>query len=280
MTFVERRIIVTFIGPTTVQLKELRVFARITKMGGVGMGTGEITIYGMPLDLMNKLATFGTRFHPQFDYSIKVEAGDKVNGMSVVFIGTIVQAWADFQAAPDVPFQVVAQAGSIQAVQTGEPTSFEGATDAATMVKRLSGQMGLKFENHGVNTKIADPYFFGSPRNQVKEIAEALGFNWVIDDNVCAIWPRDKARGSGTLKLSPQTGMVSYPTFTDYGVLVKSEFRRAIPYASQFEVESDLTPACGTWFVSLLDYDLQAREPRGKWFVSLGGVRDAGAVMR
>lgn len=279
MTFVKRSISVTFIGPRTVKVEGLRTYARITKMGGVGMGTAEVTIYGLKLSLMNELATFGTRIHPQYNYSIKVEAGDEKNGMSLVFTGTIVQAWANFKAQPDVPFIVVAQAGSIEAVQTGTPTSFQGSTDAATMIQGLAGQMGLKFENNGVKVKLADPYYWGSPRNQVKAIAEAGGFSWVIDDGVCAIWPSNKTRAGVPIEVSAKTGMKDYPTFTDYGILVEMEFSHAIPYATQFNVQSDITPACGPWHVVLLDYNLQANQPHGAWFVNLGGVRDPGAAI-
>lgn len=279
MTFAARRIAVTFIGKVTVKVENLRIFARIVKMGGVGMGTAEVTIYGLTLDLMNQLATFGTRVHPQYNYKVRVEAGDAINGMSLVFVGTITQAWADFQAMPDVPFHVIAQAGAIEAVQTGTPTSIAGSADVATMIKGLAAQMGLPFENNGVNVKIADPYFWGSPRNQVKAIAEAAGIDWIIDDDKVAIWPANAARAGDTLEVSPQTGMAYYPTFTDYGVLVKLEFRRAITYATKFNVQSDITPACGVWNIRLVDYDLQAREPHGRWFVTLGGVRDPGAAV-
>lgn len=244
------------------------------------MGTAEITIYGLKLSTMNQLATFGTRVHPQYNYSVIVEAGDAENGFSIVFKGTIVQAWADFQSAPDVPFHVVAQAGLIQAVQDGQPSSYSGSTDVATIMQNLAKQMGLAFENNGVKEKLDSPYYFGSPRNQARLVADAAGIEWIIDNDTLSIWPMNGNLEGSALYLSKETGMVSYPTFTDYGVLVKGEFRRDIKYATQFTIKSDITPANGTWSIRIIDYDLQSLVPGGHWFFSLGGVRDPSTAIQ
>src|SRR6185503_14364941 len=125
------------------------------------------------------------------------------------------------------------------------------------------------FENHGVNVKLDSPYLWGSPRNMVKQIAAAAGISWVIDRNVLAIMPQNKARGGGGLLVAPETGMVSYPGFTAVGVLVKQEFSRALSYRQKFTVKSDIVPACGDWMINRLEYDLESEVPKGHWFVTI-----------
>ena len=284
MFYVKRFINVQFIGPASVNVTGHRISARIVDSGTVGMGSAELAIYGLPLKTMNQLATFGTRVHPQYDYKLIVTAGDEKNGMSTVFRGTITQAWADFQSAPDVPFHVVAQAGLIPAVMAAKPdafNSYSGDTDVAQMMQKLATQAGLAFENNGVNVKLNSPYHWGSPRNQMKAVAEAAGIEWIIENDTLAIWPMNKSRNAkGGLLLSRETGMVSYPTFTDYGVLVKAEFTRSTDYGTSFTVQSDVTPANGEWSIRLKDYDLQSLVPKGHWFITLGGIRDAsGAII-
>jgi len=275
--FVRRYINVTFSGSgkPTVKLTNHRVSARINVGGAPGMGEAQVSIYGMKLELMNQLATFGAAIHPTYDFKIVVDAGDEINGMNTVFEGSISQAWGEFQSAPEVPFHVLAQAQLTGAVQrTGQDyNSYDGPTDVGQMMSKLAQTMGLKFENGGVNVKLESPYHYGSPLVQANLIREAANISMVVENGVLAIWPIDKPRPGAAADvnyISPQTGMVSYPTFTDYGVMVKTEFRKPIKYGTEVTIQSDLKPACGKWSVRLQDYDLQSLVPNGHWFLSLG----------
>lgn len=278
MTFVRRYIDVTFTGPTTIKFNArgkyaLRTSARIQKAGGFNLGSLSLELRGLSLDHINQLSTFGTRFHPNYNYTVQVDAGDDENGMSTVFVGGIQQAWGDMRAMPDVPFHVVAMSGGSAAVMRTPATTFEGSTDVPLMLEKLAQQSGLDFENSGVQAKIADPYFWGSAWKQMKEIIDASGIEGFIDNGTLAIWPRNGARSGDSLIVSPQTGMRDYPSFTEYGVQVRTEFRRAISYGANMTIQSDIKNACGTWRIIRIDYDLQANTPRGSWFAILDGAQ-------
>src|SRR6185503_15522676 len=278
MTFARRRIKLTVSGTKIAGLTEegLKTSVLVAISKEIQMGTADVLIYGLTLDTMNQLATFGQRVTEYQRNTLIIEAGDDVNGMSEIFRGTITQAWPDFQGAPLVPFHILAQAGLLDAMKPVEPMSFDGSTDVATILKKVQGQMDevSLFENHGVNVKLDSPYLWGSPRNMVKQIAAAAGISWVIDRNVLAIMPQNKARGGGGLLVAPETGMVSYPGFTAVGVLVKQEFSRALSYRQKFTVKSDIVPACRDWMINRLEYDLESEVPKGHWFVTIEGIRE------
>lgn len=277
MTFARRYIQVTFNGPETIAFTSreeygLRVSARVLKAGGFNLGSGAIDIYGLSLDHIKKLSTYGTRFHPMYNYKISVEAGDDVNGMSTVFVGGIQQAWADMQDMPDVPFHVIAFSGGNAATMSTPPSSYSGSADVGTMLQKLAGVSSLNYENNGMSAKLSYPYFWGSPWKQMKEIVDAANVSGFIDDETLAVWPKSGSRSSDTLLVSPQTGLRAYPTFTAYGVRVVAEFTRSLKYGSLMKIQSDMTPAVGTWRIIRIDYDLQANTPDGSWFVTLDGA--------
>lgn len=289
VAYARRRIIVDFSGSSgSVHVEGHRCSASIVAAGQLDMGQAEVAIYGLPLKTMNQLATFGTRFKPVVlgpgGVTLTITAGDDVNGMSVVFKGTLSQAWGDFQSAPDVPFHAVAFQGSLESVKTQDPTtafsSYTGATQASTIIQSLAKAAGLTFENNNVNVTLDSPYLFGSILNQVKAVAQAGRFNYVIENGTLAIWPqgkaRDAAKGGQGLVISKDTGMVSSPTFTDFGLIVKTEFTRPIDYGGSFTIQSMLTPANRTWYTVKKEYDLQALTPKGHWFLSLWGCADQG----
>lgn len=279
MTFVRRYINITFVGPQTVKVTNHRTTARIRISGDPAYGIAEVGIYGMSMDVMNQLATFGQPIHPQYNYQLLIEAGDEVNGMSQVFKGQIQQAWADFQSMPDVPFHVMAYSSGVPGVMRNTTSggndfnSYSGSTDCATMLQTLAGQMGCTFENGGVNVKLDSPYHFGSPMRQAQLIREAADLMMVVENGVLAAWPQNQARPGQGPTISKTTGMIAEPSFTEYGVLVKVEFTTYVKYGINMTIQSIITPANGQWSIVQMDYDLASLVPNGHWFATLYGTR-------
>lgn len=282
MALVRRKIDVTFAlgegafgesGTNTVTLQGLRTSARIVKAGGPSMSNMQMEIYGIRPSLMDKLSTLGMKPTLQRRNIVVASAGDDVNGMAVVFQGTITNAWADYQAAPDVAFHVEAHTGLIEAVAPAPAISFRGAADVGVIMSGLASQMQLPFENNGVNVKLANPYFSGSAREQAKACAEAAGINWIIDNGKLVIWPAGQARGGSAPLISPATGLIGYPSYTSKGILLRTIFNPAVGFASKIVVDTSLQPAQGEWVVFTLDHVLESLFPNGSWFSNIGAAR-------
>lgn len=281
MSLVERLVEVSFTkasgsfseaNSNSVKLSGNRISARISKAGAPANNTLDLTVYGMTLSQMNDLATLGMviQFVPR--NTVLVQAGNAKDGLGTVFTGTIIQAWGDFQAAPDVGFRVIAQSGLAELVSTTPASSFNGPTDVVTVISGLATQAKLKFENGGVKgIKLNDPYYYGSPYDQIKACAQAAGINCTIDDGTVAIWPKDGARGQSVPLVSKDTGMVGYPSFVPYGILVKTLFNPSIVFGGKFKVESSLKPANRTWNTASVDHALDCRMPGGEWFSMITG---------
>jgi hypothetical protein len=60
-----------------------------------------------------------------------------------------------------------------------------------------------------------------------------------------AITPPGPARAGDPVLISPQTGMVGYPTFVSPNIVVKALFNPNVKYQGLIQVQSELTPACG-----------------------------------
>lgn len=283
MSFARRLIEVTFqlgegafgeSGTNTVTLAGLRMTSKIVKAGGRSMGTASIRINGMTLSLMNQLSTLGQLVQLTRRNTIAIAAGDEGSTLGTVFVGTITNAWIDFQGAPDVAFQVEAHAGLIEALAPCPPSSFKGSADVAVILSGLATQMGLPFENNGVSVILSNPVFNGSARDQALAAVEHAGIEWNgLDNGVLAIWPRGGARGSTAPLISPETGMVGYPAYTSKGILVRTLFNPSIGYGQKIVVQSSVQPACGEWNVYSLDHNLDTLQPNGQWFSTLEACR-------
>lgn len=253
-------------GSNQVRISGLRISSKVVKAGGVSISTMQATVFGLTKGLMNQLSTLGMRIQLVPRNEVTLFAGDTEGNMKMVFQGTITQAYADMNSAPDVGFQIQAHVGAAEAVLAIPATSYKGGVDVATVMQRLADQMGFTFENNNVSVQLADPYFSGSAREQAAQAAAQANISWTIDNGILAIWPKGGSRKAPqTFVLSPDTGMINYPAYTAQGIMVRCLFNPDIRFGGLIEVKSDLKPACGKWAVYGIEHDLDARVYNGKW---------------
>lgn len=262
-------------GGNNATVKGLRVLAMIHKPGGAAMGQLECAIYGLPLSAMNQLTTLGTQSTLFGKNTIKLKAYEDGQQAAMVYSGTITTAFADIRQ-PDACLRVSALAGLFEALKPTEATSQKGSTDVSQTMKQIADKAGLQFEDAGVNTKVMNPYLSGSPRQQALLLAKAAGIEWIIDNDTLAIWKPNQPRQSQAGTISPETGMVGYPRYNQAGLEVTTLFDPAITFGGTVTVKSDLTPACGTWIVTDMIYNLETEVPNGKWFCTLTVTRPLG----
>lgn len=270
----------TFTGTesNTVTLIGLRASAKIIKAGGQAMGTAELTIYGVPLSIANQLSTLGMQVQLVPKNVVTVGAGDAdANGnfvaanMSVVFVGTVYNAYGDYSLRPGSAFRVTAHSGAAESAIVLPPTSYDGTTDVATIMSNLASQMGIGFENNGVKSTLSNPYKYGTGWTQFQSVARDAWINATIDNvggtETLVIWPKNGTRnGSIPLIAPPPDGnMIGYPTYTASGIRVETLFNKGVAFGGQIKVVSSLTPACNTWAIHGLDHDLESQVEGGKW---------------
>lgn len=277
-------------GTDTVTLSGSRTSVRIQNSGTPAGSTASVDIYGMTPSLMNQLSTLGMVVNIVPKNTLTISAGDNTNGMSVVFSGTIVAGYGDFNAAPDVPFHFECNSGLGDAVAPAVASSFTGSTDVATIMAGFARQMNLGFENNGVTTKLSSPYFAGNVRTQMRACADHAGINAeIVNGNKLAIWPKGGSRTSVTLVpiISKDTGMIGYPAFTQQGIIFKTVFNPQVAFGGTVKVQSGLLsgvlsaqknqnasfliPQDSIWAVYKLDHALDSLVPRGQWMSTIYG---------
>lgn len=256
-------------GGNTVTISGHRVSFMCAYVGGYQQSEAHVSIYGLPLSVMNQMSTVGKQLDFKVSNLVKVFAGDAKTGMTIVYDGMIIDAYVDAQAMPNVAFRIKAGPSPYHAVTPAAPISVNGTADAADLMKTLAGKMGLKFENAGVTAKLSNSYYAGSLWTQAQQIAKHGGFDWIVDRGTLAIVQPGKAREGDAILISPETGMVGYPMFNEARVIVRCLFNTNFKHYGIVEIKSDLTPACGKWTVIRTDLELDSMIPNGHWFMTL-----------
>lgn len=280
MSFAEKEITVNFAlasgqfagGGNTATVSGLRVQAQIeTVATSPAFGTMALAIYGMPLETMQQLATVGPDWSQRYKNEIEVLAGD-VGSPSLIFTGVIYNAYVDGADQPDVCLRVQAGPGSFVQVQPATPVSINGSADVAGILQKLAQQMGFRFENNGVQVKLESPYYWGSAWQMAIQVAQDANINMAIERGVMAITPRDAPRNGAPVPVGPLTGMIGYPAFVQNRLLVRALFNPDVQVIGLIDVTSQLQPACGTWKVIKISYDLDTVTANGAWFMSIEAI--------
>jgi hypothetical protein len=280
MSFTKKRIDVTLTlgtgqfgdsGSNSVTLSGLRVQTIVQAAAGEAMPATQTRIFGVPLDMMCQLTQVGLiNSAVRFNNSILIAAGDDETGLTTIYDGTIKESWADLAGQPDAALNVIGVAGLAASLKPVGALSFQGAADVATIMQGLASTMGFTFENNGVSVQLSNPYFPGTALAQARACARAADIYMIIDRGVLAIWPKNGARTGGDLPvISDATGKVGYPTFSSNGLGLITLFNALLKPGGLVQVQSALTPACGTWKLTEASHTLESETPNGQWFTRI-----------
>ena len=281
MAFTEKQIRLTFklgtgnfgeSGESTLVIPKCKVQATILAPVGQGSGTAELNIHGVTMTHMAQLSalTRGGSLLVRKN-TVVVEAGDMDGTLTTIFQGTIILGSINLNSSPDSILNVSAQTGGIQQVATVGPTSYKGTASVATIMQNLAALGGYSFENNGVVSVTRSPYYPGTVIDQINACREENNIVAFIDtsNNTLVIAPKGTARSILVPLISPDNGMVGYPTWASNtgGVHVKTLFNPNIRSQGMVVIEnSQLAVANGQWLVYNLTHNLDSFTPDGQWF--------------
>ncbi|CAB3715270.1 hypothetical protein CEY09_30880 [Achromobacter marplatensis] len=279
MTFIKRSIDVTIslgegqFGDTKgpdVTLSGYRVSAAVVAYNGDVQSQLQLRIFGLSQDMMNKLTAIGPVMTQRRGKNrIRVEVGDERNTLSTVYEGDIDQAWADYNQAPEVVFNVVALSAAGKAVKPVPPRSYRGATSVAVVCRDIAASMELAFQGNGVNVFLSDPYFPGTDLDQLRACTRAARISYTIERGILAIWPVNGSREGPAIQVSPELNLIGYPTFTGNGIACNLLYTPDVGMGRVVQVTTSIEAAHGEWSIVGVVHQLECEIPNGLWLTQI-----------
>lgn len=243
----------------------LRMSARIVSTGE-GFATMELSIWGLTLDVMQKLTVLPTLNTAVGNNSATLRVGENGKADQFVYKGTIYSAFIDGSSQPNVAFRVQCQSGLLEQVKPVPALSRPGTSDVADLFGAIAKSMGRTLENSGVDVKLVNVNLPGTAKQQAAALARHAGIQWTVENDTLAIWPANKPRQGDAVTVSPETGLVGYPAFTASGLILTTLFQATLKYGCKIHVQSQIQPACGDWYAIRTEYQLDCQMPNGRWF--------------
>lgn len=260
-----------------ITLEGLRATVNVNMAGGPSMANMTANIFGLSQSDMNAITTLQWKQDYVNPNTIVVSAIDGAQE-TTVFSGNIANAWGDYSSMPNVSLYVKSQAAFFNQLIPVQPRSFKGSIDVATVMSQLATAMGYGFENNGVNVQLADTYLAGTALDQMKAVARAANINAFIDtSNILVIIPANQSRGGMIPLVSPQTGLIGYPTFEGVGVIgpginFQTVFNPAIKFWGKIKLVSSISNANKIWTVTHITHRLESEVIGGQWSSDVRGT--------
>ena len=266
-------------------LSGLRVSVDIDVFTGETFGDASIKVYGMSQQLMNKFTAIGPNMAQIKNgnvVQISAGAGSNSQSLPLIYTGVIHEAYADYNSAPNVSFNINANARHIAALTPAKNTSAKGTTPVVNLLNQLASQAGCGFFNLDVPTSasIIDPILFGSYLDQFKTICDFSipKIYFAMDVTTFPATLRIKqwdsafnATVSASHIISPDTNMIGYPVYSQNGLTVKSLFIPDVKIGEAVTVKKSIIPSAnGSWLVYKIKHTLESAVPDGKWETTLG----------
>jgi len=273
-TFVEREIEIEVTMAKTgdvVTIAGLRTSVDVQQGYNIFDGQLNANIEGMTLDSMKKLTVIGFIQRENINNIIVVRAGDKTNGMQMIFKGIIWQAYIDANRQPSPTFNILAKSSVTIALSTPPASSYRTAR-VEHVFADLAREGGLSFRNINIDRTMDGIYLEGSTLDKIKALAKATGSMYSTDNGILTVWANLVQVENKPVVCSPDSQdatMIGYPIVSGNMLEIIILFTSRLQYHQRIEIKSELEIANGLWTPVRIIHQLQAKMPGGAWFTHL-----------
>lgn len=272
MSFKRRVIEVQFSdGASILKLQGLRCTMVIQNYGGAGSPADMVQLraYGMTLEQMNQYSTASARLVKVGNVGVAISVGNQGEPVSQIFNGSVVAAWIDTAAIPDMSFVISAQTGYNFKGLPAASNQYAGAQNAEDIIASLAKSIGFKFENpKGAHVVLQNQYTSGSVIDQIQIICRAAALPLSLSKNTVTIWPNDGTRDDIVIDVSADLGMVGYPTYWDAGFIVKTLYNPDMQIGRSVNLKSAIPKANGVFPIISVTHELATMQQDGPWFTT------------
>lgn len=253
-------------------IEGLRTLCVVTYGNGLIMPTAHITIYGLSMDVMNKLVRIRWQDMNSMRNMIKVEAGEQAGQLFSVYDGNITFAYIDTSSAPNIALRIQCVAAVYEAYKPATPVSYKGRSSVVGAISGICEKIGFTFENNGVPETLymEDVTLTDTDINKIRRLCSAYKIEPYIESNNIAITPQGGARGLPIPVITPESGLIGYPVPTIQGVDLKCFFDPMIRFGGIIRIKDSLIETTnGDWRLFGVTINLESELPNGNWFMDL-----------
>lgn len=255
-------------GSNSIKIEGARSVAQISHVGGNNSLEASVMIWGLNKSIMTTLTQFKTWNGGKEFNVIKIRA----NGL-ICYEGTIIDCFADFNQAPDVPLTINCLPCAFLMTAKTPPFSQAGSVKVEDIIRTVIAPFNMPLNNIGVTAVLSDPIFAGSPYSQIIAVTNAVGCFVEFSYNDVTIRERQKPLDDEPINISVGTGLIGYPMYNSIGLNIKTFYNGNYKLGQKINLTSSIPLADGEYMINAIFHNLSCEMPSGLWETNLMIVR-------
>lgn len=268
MTLQDGEVVVEAKDENRISSKGLAVSAAVTYGNGAITPTAQVTVYGLPIETMNKFFRVQWNTMSAILNKIKVEVGEQGGELTSIYEGNITFATVNMDAAPDVSLVITSQMAIVEKMTVTPPFMLAKgeSADVADIARYLATDSGYEFVNNGVTHIVTDLTLNGSNIEKIERLATMCDFDLYIEQKTITICKKGEAREIKIPVISPTTGLIGYPSPDIRGISFSCLYDPIVRFGGIVTLKDSLIEiANADWRIYGLVSVLEANIPQGKW---------------
>lgn len=241
--------------------------------GGNQFGNAKVSIYGVNLEAMNKIARLWLEvLSPSNTDTLTIDVWDGSNFVPF-FAGVITWSAVNAATAPHVSLEIEANSAMIAMNTVATPYAQDepvALKDALTKILEPTGLV-VEFAESVTELQIQKARLSGTPMDQA---ATLLGYfpelTWYINLQRFLVRPVNAPLGGEPIPVNKYTGMISYPTYSTSGITLSMLFDARIRPGLALDVTTTFDFVNRTkWVAAVLQHTIQPNMPGGQWITQV-----------
>lgn len=238
----------------------------ISQGGGTIMPTASVVIHGLSVASISRLTSikWQTKDGLRNKLVIKAKSG---GSYADVYVGNITFAQPNFATAPNVSITISSMTAILDKTTPLPSYSAKGKQRISDLAQQIASQAGYIAEiDAGITKELVNPYLTGSAIDRLRYLALMGDADMYVNAGIIAMTPKGQPRQNMSHYITPQTGLIGYPSPTMIGVECDVIYHPSIRFGGVITIDGSVVEPCnGTWRVFGLQSRLDANIPDGQW---------------
>ncbi|AWB00254.1 hypothetical protein CU052_13530 [Vibrio harveyi] len=261
MAAIDNRImrVTIIIGDESRSYEKLAITAKGQKFTNANQGKCTITIANLAKEVRDDILTNTSPFtNSKVRSSIILEAGRESYGSTVVYEGDIYRSRPS--QGPDNVLTLECLTGQfnkgVMVNRRGQPMD-----SLKNIAQGVADDNGLTLQFTADDRNISNYSYSGAAAKQVEALQDIAAADVYVDGKVLVVKPINVPASQSVRVLSPDSGMVGVPEFTEQGIKVTFLYDPQTTIGGMLEIRSKQNPATsGNYVIYKLSFNLTNRE--------------------
>lgn len=241
--------------------------------GGNQFGNAKVSIYGVPLDTMNKIARLWLEvLSPTNTDTLAIDVWDGANYVPF-FSGVITWSAINASGAPQIALEIEANAAMFAMNTIAPPYAQDTPIALRDALQQILAPTDLvvDFADSVAALQVQKAHLTGTPMDQAIALMNYFPeLTWYINLQRFLVRPANGPLGSEPIKVNKTTGMIGYPTYSTSGITLETIFDPRIRPGLALDIQTEFDFVNRTkWVASVMQHSIEPNKPGGNWMTQI-----------